>query len=41
MKIAVLGAGNAGCATAADLTRNGQEVTLIKTSDTLHRSNFE
>ena len=31
MKIAILGAGNAGCAVAADLTLKGHEVTLIKT----------
>lgn len=30
MKISVLGAGNAGCAVAADLTLKGHEVTLIK-----------
>ncbi|MDO4413681.1 MAG: NAD/NADP octopine/nopaline dehydrogenase family protein [Erysipelotrichaceae bacterium] len=41
MKIAVLGAGNAGCAIAADLTINGHEVTLIKTSHSLHDDNFE
>ena len=41
MKISVLGAGNAGCATAADLTLKGHEVTLIKTSHALHDDNFE
>lgn len=41
MKIAILGAGNAGCAAAADLTRTGNEVTLIKTSATLHERNFD
>ena len=30
MKIAILGAGNAGCAISADLTMHGHEVTLIK-----------
>ena len=40
MKIAVLGSGNAGCAAAADLTIKGHEVTLIKTSNTLHNDNF-
>lgn len=41
MKISVLGAGNAGCAVAADLTLKGHEVTLIKTSHALHDDNFE
>lgn len=42
MKIAVLGAGNAGCAVAADLSLKGQhEVTLIKTSHAIHDDNFE
>ena len=40
MKIAMLGAGNAGCAVAADLTLHGHEVTLIKTSHTIHEDNF-
>ncbi|MCI8666529.1 MAG: NAD(P)-binding domain-containing protein [Dorea sp.] len=40
MKIAVLGAGNAGCAVAADLTLKGHEVTLIKTSEVMHNDNF-
>ncbi|MCL1988419.1 MAG: NAD/NADP octopine/nopaline dehydrogenase family protein [Firmicutes bacterium] len=44
MKIAVLGAGNMGCAVAADLSHKGHEVTLIKTStvnfETLHGENF-
>lgn len=40
MKIAILGAGNAGCAVAADLTIKGHEVTLIKTSHSLHDDNF-
>jgi len=41
MKIAILGAGNMGCAVAADLTRKGHIVTLIKTSKSMHNENFE
>lgn len=41
MKIAILGAGNAGCAVAADLTIKGHEVTLIKTSNAMHNDNFD
>lgn len=40
MKIAILGAGNAGCAVAADLTMKGHIVTLVKTSNSMHNDNF-
>lgn len=40
MKIAVLGAGNSGCALAADYSLRGHEVTLIKTSHSMHDDNF-
>ena len=40
MKIAVLGAGNSGCALAADYAFRGHQVTLIKTSHALHDDNF-
>ncbi len=41
MKIAILGAGNGGCAVAADLSLKGHEVTLIKTSNSMHNENFK
>lgn len=40
MNIAVLGAGNSGCALASDYAARGHEVTLIKTSASLHEDNF-
>lgn len=40
MKLAILGAGNVGCALAADLSLKGHEVNLIKTSNSLHDVNF-
>lgn len=40
MKIAILGAGNSGCALAADYSYRGHEVTLIKTSNAMHDDNF-
>jgi len=41
MKIAIVGSGNAGCGHAFKLTESGHVVNLIKTSSTLHESNFE
>ena len=40
MKVAVLGAGNGGCAVATDMASRGHEVTLIKTSNAMHNDNF-
>ena len=40
MKVAVLGAGNGGCAVAADMAYRGLDVTLIKTSNAMHDDNF-
>ena len=40
LKIAVLGAGNAGTALAADLSLRGHEVTLIKTSRMAYEEEF-
>lgn len=41
MKISIIGAGNAGCAHAVKLTEIGHNVTLIKSSHSLHELNFE
>ena len=42
MKVAVLGAGNGGCAVALDMSLRGIDVTLIKTSkDLMHSENFK
>lgn len=41
MKIAILGAGNMGCAISADLTLKGHEVTVIKTSKAMHNETFD
>ncbi|KPA54189.1 hypothetical protein VT25_03900 [Photobacterium leiognathi subsp. mandapamensis] len=41
MNIAIIGAGNAGCAQASMFTRNGHKVNLIKTSMSMHDENFE
>ncbi len=40
MKIAIIGAGNAGCAHACMLQERGHTVNLIKTSNALHDENF-
>lgn len=40
MKITILGAGNSGCAHAFKFTENGHDVTLLKTSDSLHEENY-
>ena len=41
MKVAVIGAGNSGCAQSIKLMQNGHLVNLIKTSHSLHDDNFE
>lgn len=41
MKITVIGCGNAGTAVGADLALKGNEVTLLKTSSSMHNSHFE
>lgn len=41
MNITVIGTGNVGCTLAADLIRKGNQVSLLKTSSTLHNDNFD
>ena len=40
MNIVILGAGNMGCAMAADLTLKGHCITLVKTSHAMHNDTF-
>ena len=41
MNVAILGAGNCGCALAGDLSYRGHHVTLIKTSNFGHNENYQ
>lgn len=41
MRVAVVGAGNGGCAVAADMASRGIDVTLVKTSNSMHEDNFD
>ena len=41
MRIAVVGAGNAGCGVAGDMANRGLDVTLVKTSHAKHDENFD
>ena len=40
MNITIIGTGNVGCTLAADLTRKGHRVSLLKTSSSLHNENY-
>ena len=40
-KVAIIGAGNSGCAHAIKLAKNGHSVRLIKTSNSMHNENFD
>lgn len=40
-KIAIIGAGNSGCAHAVKLAKRGHSVRLLKTSNTMHNENFD
>lgn len=41
MKVAVIGAGNSGCAHTVKLIENGHIVNLIKTSNVMHNESFD
>ena len=40
-KIAIIGAGNSGCAHAVKLAKRGHSVRLLKTSNSMHNENFD
>lgn len=40
MNITIIGTGNVGCTLAADLIRKGHQVSLLKTSNSLHNENY-